>query len=61
MTKKPWKSKTFGFGLLYIVISVAGLLGFGEFQPSPELVEIGGVVTGVIVILLRLITKQPIG
>lgn len=61
MTKKFWESKTFWLGLLYIIIGAAGVFGFAEYQPSPGVVEIGSVVTGLVVILLRLVTKQPIG
>lgn len=61
MHKDWWTSKTLWFGLLYILTGVAGIFGFAEYQPTSQVVEIGSVVTGVVVILLRLLTKQPIG
>jgi len=54
------KSKTFWFGVLIVVNAVAAIFGFKDFQPSENLdkfVELG---VGLIVILLRLKTSQPI-
>lgn len=59
--KAFWKSRSLWFGLLYILTGVAGVFGWAEFQPSPQVVELGAVVTGIVIILLRLVTKQPLG
>jgi hypothetical protein len=58
--KSIFKSKTFWFGALYVVIGVAGLFGFAQFQPDPKLVDGLAALTGVIVVILRLVTKQPV-
>ncbi len=60
LPKEFYKSKTFWFGVLYVVVSIAGLFGFQTYQPSATLVDVLGIVTGAIVILLRLVTSQPI-
>ena len=60
MVKEWYKSKTIWFGALYVLISLAGVFGFVQFSPSADLVEIVGGVTGVLVIVLRLLTKEPV-
>ena len=61
MPKEWWKSKVFWFNVLAIVVLVASAFGFGEFEPDPQWVEVGGVLVSVINLLLRLfVTKQPL-
>ena len=54
------KSKTFWFGTLIVINSVAVLFGFNEFQASENLQKFVELGVGLIVILLRLKTSQPI-
>ena len=54
------RSKTFWFGLLVVVNAVAALFGFGVYEPSPELLKLVGLITGLGVILLRFKTSEPI-
>jgi hypothetical protein len=54
--KSLLKSKTFYFGLLMVLVAIANMFGFADFQPSNTLVGLVGVVT----IVLRLFTKAPI-
>jgi len=58
--KKWYQSKTFWFGSLYVVVAIAGLFGFASFQPSPDLVSIVGLGTGLLVIVLRLVSNKGI-
>ena len=58
--KAVWKSKTFWFNLLALVVIVANSLGFGEFQADPNLESYALVIVTVVNIVLRLITKQPV-
>ena len=56
------QSKTFWFNILTIVIAVAGMFGFGSFEPSPEVktvLEILTLISGGN-IGLRAVTKEPI-
>ena len=54
------KSKTFWFNALAIVTAVASLFGFGEFKPSEETTELIALISGMVNIILRLNTSQPI-
>lgn len=58
--KDFYKSKTFYFGLLWILIGAAGLFGYGDFTPGSDVLEWAEIVNGLIVIGLRLVTKIPI-
>jgi uncharacterized membrane protein len=62
--KKWYESKTFWFGVAYVVLGVGSAVlnyfGYADFQPSAGLVEGVAVATGVIVVILRLITKKPV-
>ena len=60
MNKKFYASKTFWFGALYVLVSAAGALGFAEFQPSADLVNIVGLGTGVLIIVLRALTNKGV-
>jgi uncharacterized membrane protein len=62
--KKWYQSKTFWFGAAYVLLAVVAAVlnffGYAEFQPSSGLVEAVAVGTGVLVVILRLITNKPI-
>ena len=59
---KSWfKSKTVWFFALYLLVNVAGMFGFNAYQPSAQGAEIVGIVVAIIGIILRLVTKQPLG
>ena len=58
--KNALKSKFFWFGVLFVVNSIAGLFGFGEWKPSPELLKTTSGLIGVIILILRFKTKEPI-
>ena len=59
---KPfWQSKTLWFNALYLVVIVASALGYSQFQPSAEVLEIGGILVAVINVVLRLVTEKKIG
>ena len=60
MDKSFLKSKTFYFGLLSIVVGVAGLFGFGDFVPGSDVIEWAEIINGLIVIVLRIVTKVPL-
>lgn len=63
---KPWyTSRTIWFNVVYVVLMALGTvlsgLGYDSFQPSPEVVEIAGVLLAIINVVLRRLTTQPIG
>ena len=60
MSKQLRFSKMFWLGVLYVVFNVAALVGFAEFEPGTELLEITGLVVGFVTILLRKLTNKPI-
>ncbi len=59
--KAFYESKTFWFNVLAALIAIAGIFGFGDFQPSKDVVEIIAVVVAAINIVLRFLTKAPVG
>ena len=58
--KDFWRSKTFWFFLLYLVVSVAGVFGFAGFQPTVDQQEILGIIVAIVGIVLRFLTKEPV-
>lgn len=54
------KSKTFWFNIVAVIVAVATLFGYGEFQPDSRISEAVTLVAGIVNILLRLKTSQPI-
>jgi hypothetical protein len=54
------QSKTFWFNILAVLIAIAGLFGFQDFEPTAETVKIIASIVGIGNIVLRLKTKQPI-
>lgn len=60
-TSKRWyESKTMWFGLLWILIGVAGLFGFADFVPSTELEQVAEIVNGIFIVVLRYVTDTSI-
>ena len=60
MSKEFYRSKTFWFGVLSVLVGVAGLFGFADFVPGDETVQILEVINGIVVIVLRFLTNQGI-
>lgn len=58
--KKVYLSKTMVFAVLYIVVGLAGALGFAEYNPSPDVVSLGLLLTGLLTALLRWFTKESL-
>jgi hypothetical protein len=62
MEAKPWyASKTLWFAVLFGLVNVAGALGYQTYQPDAQTTEIVGIVVSVVAVILRLLTKQPVG
>ena len=58
--KEFFKSKTFWFGALWVVVGIANLFGFADFQPDTITNDITEIVSGLIIIVLRFKTTQPV-
>jgi hypothetical protein len=58
--KGALKSKLVWFGLLEVLIAVAGVVGFVEYNPSPEVISIAAGVAGLVTIVLRYVTTDRI-
>lgn len=54
------QSKSFWFNILSLLVMVAGLFGFNEFQPDPKVIEGFGTFVTIGNILLRYVTSKPI-
>lgn len=52
-------SLTVWFNILSIVVMAAGALGFGDFTPSPQVIEIGAILVSIINLWLRLRPLTP--
>lgn len=59
-TKSLLKSKTFYFGLLWILVAVANWFGYGDYQPDAKLNEILEFVNGIAIIFLRIKTDKAV-
>ena len=59
-TKALLTSKTFWFNILTVVIALAGVVGFADFQPTKETAETTIALVGIANILLRLLTRTSI-
>lgn len=57
MADKLWyESKTTWFGILWVIVGIAALFGYNDFQPTQEQVQFGGVITtiaGFLIVLFR--------
>jgi len=53
-------SKVFWFNILAAVVAIASLFGFADFEPSGETTEIIAIIAGIVNIILRTKTKEPI-
>ena len=65
MKAKQWyQSKQVWFGIAWAVLSVLMVIlnfyGYATFTPSTDLVAVIGLLNGVIIIILRYISKQPL-
>ena len=58
--KAFWKSKTFWFNCLALLVSVATAFGYGDFRPSPEIQQIALVLVAIANLFLRFVTRQPV-
>ncbi len=58
--KSIFASKTFWFSVLYGVFNVAGLLGYADFSPSSDVVELVGILVSVGAIGLRFYTNRGV-
>jgi len=58
--KKFYASKSFWFFVLSIVVAVAGLFGFADFQPSADQATIIALVVSVGGLILRFLTSKGI-
>jgi predicted negative regulator of RcsB-dependent stress response len=55
---KPfWKSRTIWFNVVAIVVVIAGIFGYAEFEADPQLVTLAAVIGNLI---LRFMTGEPI-
>ena len=52
--------KTIAFFILTLVIALAGLFGFAEYQPTPEQAEGILAIVSLVGIILRAVTKTPL-
>ena len=58
--KDFWKSKTFWFGVLWVIVGVAGLFGYADYVPDSDVEQIAEIVNGIIIIVLRFLTSQGV-
>ena len=54
------KSRTFWFNILAVVVAIASLFGFADFQPDGKVIEAIGIITAIVNIYLRTKTDKPI-
>jgi len=60
MAKEFWKSKTFWFNILALVVAVAGYFGFTSFEPDSDVTALAAGLAAIINLILRFVTYQPI-
>lgn len=62
MEAKRWyASKVLWFNAVFVLVLVLNAFGFREFQPSPETEQWATLIILVVNLILRFVTKQPIG
>lgn len=59
-TKVWYQSKTLWFNGLFLLVSLAGLAGFAEFNPSPQVTEAVVAIVTLANLVLRKMTTQPL-
>ncbi len=59
--KEFWKSKTFWFNVLALVVLIAQGFGFAGFTPDAKMADYAAMVITAINIVLRFVTAQPVG
>ncbi len=52
--KSVFRSKTFWFNVVFVLVTVANALGFAEFVPADDAQQIAVVVVAVVNLVLRL-------
>ena len=57
MNSKWYTSKTFWFSVVFGLVQIAGIFGYGDFVPSPEVVQYVGIGLSVIGALVGVIVK----
>jgi hypothetical protein len=66
MEGKRWfESKTFWFGVVMVLVTIAGFFGYGDYVPEPgswvaQVIQILIMLQPVVVIVLRMVTRQPL-
>lgn len=60
MSKSLFASKTFWFNLLALAVTIAGALGYDEFQVDPGTQQLALAIVAAVNILLRLVTDKPV-
>ena len=59
MAGKPWyKSKTIWFSVIYVLVAIAGIFGYNQFEPAPELVTGVGAALVIIKLILDLVLRS---
>ena len=59
--KTFYTSKTLWFNILALITILAGNIGFGDFVPAAWVNDAGVALTLVINIVLRFVSKEPLG
>ena len=60
MGKPFYKSKTFWFNVLFLVVSIAEAFGYADFVPGGDVQNLAVGLIAVVNILLRFVTREPI-
>ncbi len=58
--KEFWKSKTFWFNVLSLVVLIANGFGFVNFAADPKLAEYAAAFITIANVILRFMTSQPL-
>ena len=60
MGKNWFQSKTIWFGILFIIVAIANVFGFGDFEPATYWNEIITAIIGFVTIWFRKTTNTPV-